>query len=155
MNIGIIVFSQTGHTHSVAQRLEKKLVQAGHSASVERVEIYGELGTAAADFQLKACPDVDGYDAIVFGAPVMGFALSPAMKGYLAQIAPLDGKKVACFITKQLPFYWTGGKQAVKTVKELCASKNGAICGSGIVIWSSARREEMISNVVDGLSGLF
>lgn len=155
MNIGIIVFSQTGHTHSVAQRLEQKLVQAGHSVNIERVEIFGELGSAAADFRLKTRPEVAGYDAIVFGAPVMGFALSPVMKSYLAQIVPLNGQKVACFITKQLPFYWTGGKQAVNTVKKICASKNGAVCGSGIVIWSSARREEMITDVVDGLSGLF
>ncbi|MCP4539371.1 MAG: flavodoxin family protein [Chloroflexi bacterium] len=155
MNIGIIVFSQTGNTYSVAQRLEEKLVQAGHSANIERVEIEGELGSAAADFRIKTRPEVNAYDAIVFGTPVMAFGLSPVMKRYLPQISSLQGKKVACFITKQLPFYWTGGRQAVGKIKKICQSKNGTICGSGIVIWSSGSREEMIVDVVDGLSGLF
>jgi flavodoxin len=155
MKIGIIVFSQTGNTYSVAQRLERQLSEAGHSVNVERVEITGELGPQATDFQLKTRPEVAPYNALVFGAPVMGFALSPAMKKYLAQISSLRGKKVACFITKQLPFYWTGGNQAVNKVKRICKSKDGAVCGSGIVIWSSARREEIIVNVVDRLSGLF
>lgn len=155
MNIGIIVFSQTGNTHSVALRLEEKLAHAGHSVNLERVEIFGELEPNATGFQLKASPEVSTYDALVFGAPVMGFALSPAMQRYLAQVGSLQGKKVACFVTKQLPFYWTGGKQAVNRIKKICESKNGAVCGSGIVIWSNARRAEMIANVVDGLSKLF
>jgi len=155
MNIGIIVFSQTGHTHSVALRLQEKLSAAGHSATVERVEISGELGPGATNFQLKTRPEVDTYDALVFGAPVLGFALSPAMKSYLAQIASLKGKQVACFVTKSLPFYWTGGNQAIHKMGEICESKGGAVCGSGIVVWSSARREQMITDVVERLCRLF
>ena len=155
MNIGIIVFSQTGNTHSVALKLEEKLAHAGHSVNLERVEIFGELGPNTTDFQLKTRPEIGTYDALVFGAPVMGFALSPAMQRYLTQIGSLQGKKVACFITKRLPFYWTGGKQAVNRIKKICESKNGAICGSGIVIWSSARRDQQIVQVVDRLSRLF
>ena len=155
MHIGIIVFSQTGNTHSVAMRLEEKLVRAGHLVNIERVEIFGELNPRVTDIQFKTRPQVDTYDALVFAAPVMAFALSPAMKSYLGRIGPLEGKKVACLITKQLPFYWTGGRQAVNTMKKICQSKDGAVCGSGIVIWSSSRREEMIVDVVDRLSGLF
>jgi len=155
MNIGIIVFSQTGNTHSVALRLQQKLSAAGHTATVERVEISGELGPRATDFQLKTRPEVASYDALVFGAPVMAFSLSPAMKSYLAQIASLKGKQVACFVTKSLPFYWTGGNQAIHKMGEICESKGGAVCGSGIVIWSSARREQMITDVVERLCRLF
>lgn len=155
MNIGIIVFSQTGHTHSVALRLQERLSAAGHLASIEQVEISGELGSGVSNFQLKTTPEVDTYDALVFGGPVLGFALSPAMKAYLAQIASLEGKKVACFVTKSLPFYWTGGNQAVNTMRKLCESKGGEVCGSGIVIWSGARRERMITDVVERLCRLF
>ena len=155
MNIGIIVFSQTGHTHAVALRLQERLSAAGHTANIEQVEISGELGSGVSNYQLKTTPAVGAYDALVFGGPVLGFALSPVMKDYLAQIASLEGKKVACFITKSLPFYWTGGNQAAKTMRELCESKGGEVCGSGIVIWSSARREQMITDVVERLCGLF
>ena len=154
MNIGIIVFSQTGHTHAVAQRLQEQLSAAGHAATIEQVEISGELGSGASNYTLKTTPDVGAYDALVFGGPVLGFALSPAMKDYLAQIGSLKGKKVACFVTKSLPFRWTGGNQAVKTMRELCESKGGEVCGSGIVIWSNARREQMMSDVTERLCGL-
>jgi menaquinone-dependent protoporphyrinogen IX oxidase len=96
MKIGIIVFSQTGNTHSVALRLKEQLSAAGHSANVERVEISGELGRGATNFQLKTRPEVDPYDALVFGAPVMAFSLSPVMTSYLEQIASLQNRKVAC-----------------------------------------------------------
>ena len=155
MNIGIIIYSQTGNTNSVALKLKEKLSAAGHSVDIERIEISGELGPRATNFQLKTKPDVDKYDALVFGAPVQAFSLSPAMKSYLTQMASLKGKKVACFVTKGLPFYWTGGNQAVNKIKKICESKDGAVCGSGMVIWSSARRDQKITEVIDRLSRLF
>ncbi|MGB6370500.1 MAG: flavodoxin domain-containing protein [Atribacterota bacterium] len=155
MNIGIIIYSQTGNTNSVALKLKEKLSAAGHSVGIERIEISGELGPGATNFQLKTRPDVDTYDALVFGAPVQAFSLSPAMKSYLTQIASLKGKKAACFITKYLPFHWTGGNQAINKMKKICESKDGTVCGSGIVIWSSAHREKKITDVVEKLSRLF
>ena len=41
MNIGIIVYSQTGNTLSVAKKLEEKLSLAGHSATLEQVKAIG------------------------------------------------------------------------------------------------------------------
>jgi flavodoxin len=154
MNIGIIVFSQTGHTHSVALKLQEKLSEAGHSATVEQVEISGEARPGATDFQIKTAPDVAPYDVIVFAGQVQAFSLSAGMKNYLSQIGALQGKKVALLVTKQLPFYWTGGNRAVNTMKKICESKGGVVCGSGIIIWGSKRREEMINEVIDKLSRL-
>jgi hypothetical protein len=91
----------------------------------------------------------------VFGAPVQAFSLSPAMKSYLTQMTSLKNKKVVCFITKQLPFYWTGGNQAINKMKKICESKEGTICGSGMVIWSGKHREKKITDVVEKLSRLF
>lgn len=155
MNIGIIIYSQTGNTNSVALKLKEKLSAAGHSVGIEQIEISGELGPRATNFQLKRKPDVDTYDALVFGAPVQAFSLSPAMKSYLMQMASLKGKKVACFVTKHLPFYWTGGNQAVNKMEKICKSKDGTVCGSGVVIWSSAHRDHKITEVVEKLSRLF
>ncbi len=155
MNIGIIIYSQTGNTNSVALKLKEKLSEAGHSVGIEQIEISGELGPRATNFQLKTKPDVDKYDALVFGAPVQAFSLSPAMKSYLSQVASLKSKKVACFVTKHLPFYWTGGNQAVNKMEKICKSKDGEVCGSGMVIWSSKRREKKITDVVEKLSRLF
>ncbi len=155
MNIGIIIYSQTGNTNSVALKLKDKLFTAGHSVGIERIEISGESGPRATNFQLKTKPDVDKYDALVFGAPVQAFSLTPVMKSYLTQIPSLKGKKIACFVTKQLPFYWTGGNQALNKMKRICESKEGTVCGLGMVIWSSAHRDQKITDAIDRLSRLF
>ena len=155
MTIGLIVFSQTGNTLSVALKLQEKLTQAGQAVTMERVEITGELGPNAQDFQLKTKPEVAPYDTLIFAAPVMGFSLNPAMKQYLKQIAPLEGKEVALLVTEFFPFPWMGGNQAVRQMKRICESKGGTIRGSGIVNWSNRRREQQIVEVTDRLSRAF
>lgn len=105
MNIGIVIYSQTGNTLSVAERLRDRLTEEGHTSAIERVTVEGEVkpGTPV---QLTACPDPAGYDAVVFASPVQGFSLALAMKAYLEQVGGLSGKPVALYITQHLkPFF--------------------------------------------------
>ncbi len=155
MNIGIIFYSQTGNTYSVALELKEKLSTAGHSVNIERVIPAGDAQPGAKNLQFESRLEVDTYDALVFGAPVEAFSLSPVMKSYLTQVASLKGKKVACFVTKALPFYWTGGSRATAQMKKICESKDATVCGTGIVIWMGKRREKKIADVVEKLSRLF
>ena len=155
MNISIIVYSQTGNTNSVALKLKEKLFADGHSVDLIRLKVSDKSQPKMRVFQFETLPDIGQYDAIMFGSPVEAFSLSPAMKSYLTQITSLKGKKVACFVTKQLPFCWTGGSQAVNRMKKICESKDTTVCGSGIVVWSSKHRERMITDVVEKLSKLF
>lgn len=155
MNIGIIVYSQTGNTRSVAQKLQEKLQAGGHTAAVEQVTATGETAPGSKNFQLTAIPETGHYDALVFGAPVQAFSLNPVMGAYLKQLPPLDGKKVACYVTKQLPFRWTGGNRSVTAMKNICTSKGAIVCGTGIVIWSKSRREQNAMDCVESLSRLF
>ncbi len=41
MKIGIIVYSQTGNTFSVAEKLKAKLTAAGHNVNIERLTTVG------------------------------------------------------------------------------------------------------------------
>ncbi len=108
MNIGIIVYSQTGNTYSVAQKLKEELLASGHSANVERIETIGEVKQGEKNIQFKSLPEIGAYDALVFASMVQAFSLSLVMKSYLMQIESLKGKKIACFVTKGLLFNWTG-----------------------------------------------
>jgi flavodoxin len=112
MNVGIIVYSQTGNTLSVAQKLEGALKANGHAAGIARVEA-------------GSTPDVSPYDLVIFAAPVQAFALAPAMKLYLSQISSLAGKKVCCFVTQQLKKAWLGGNHAVRQIQAACKGKRG------------------------------
>ena len=154
MNIGVIVYSRTGHTLSVAKALGEKLAAAGHAVTLEQVEAAGPVRPGATNVQIRTQPAIDGYEGLVFGSPVMGGTPSPPMAGYLEQIASLGGKTVACLATGVFPAGW-GRNQTLARMQEVCESKGATVCGSGSVGWLSFRRKQQIAEVVDGLSALF
>lgn len=155
MNIGIIVYSQTGNTKSVAEKLKDKLNAKGHSVEIGEVRPEGEVSPVTKEVTFTSKPGVEAYDAVIFGAPVQAFSLAAAMKAYMRQIGSLQGKKVACFVTKQLRGKWTGGNGAVKQLCKFCEASGGVVAGTDIIIWSSKEKEQMITDTVDKLSALF
>ncbi len=155
MKIGIVVYSQTGNTHSVAEKLKERFAEAGHSAEIERIITTGNVSPGAKEVGFEHLPSVDAYDALVLASPVQAFSLSAAMREYLKQLSSLENKTIACLVTKQLPFHWTGGNQAVSRMKGICEAKGAAVCGSAIVHWRKSKREQQINEAVDSLSGLF
>jgi len=155
VNIGIVVYSQTGHTHSVAMKLKEKLTQAGHTVQYERIQPIGESGPGTRQVQLEALPDLEPYEALVFGSPVQGFSLAPAMSAYMKQLPSLQGKPVVLLVTQHLPFAFLGGNRAVGSMKKACEAQGATVRGSGIVHWSKGDLEQQITNVVEKLGGLF
>ncbi len=155
MKIGIIVYSQTGNTLSVARKLQEKLSEAGHSATVEQIKTVGAEQSNPREIKFEALPDISQYDALVFSGQVQAFSLSPAMKSYLSQVPSLQGKRAACLVTQHLPYPWLGGNRAISQMKKICESKGGEICETGIVNWSNKKRENMITDVVEKLSQIF
>jgi flavodoxin len=155
VNIGIIVFSQTGHTLSVAEKLKDELNAKGHLAVIEQVAAEGEVSPEKT-IVLRSAPDAAKYDAAVFASPVMGFALNPAMKAYLSQIKGLAGKKAGFLVTQHLPFGWMGGDRAVKAMSELVAAKGGSAGASGVIHWGNeAKREKQTLEAITALCGMF
>ena len=154
MKIGIIIYSQTEHTYSVAQKLKEKLIASDHEADLERVITSGDAPPGGKNIVFKTQPDVSLYDALIFGAPVHAFSLAPPMKAYLEQISSLQDKKVACFVTKGLPFHRTGGNQAINQIKKICESKGGIIFGTGIIVWRGGREKKII-DLAESFNKLF
>lgn len=154
MKIGIIVFSQTGHTLSVAERLAGALRAKGQEVAIARVEPVETKPNSSAPVKLKVAPDVSPYDAVIFASPVQGFTLARVMKFYLTGITDLTGKKVACFVTQHLKRAWMGGNRSVRMIDAACREKGAVVGASGIVHWSSADRESQIAALVEKLSAL-
>ena len=153
MKIGIIIHSQTGHTYSVAQKLKEKLSADGHAVDIKQLRLAGGQQNPGKDSKIENPPDLSGYDRVIFGAPVHAFSLSKVMTIYLTQVSSLAGKTVACFVTKGLPFGWTGGSRAIDQMKEICESKWAMVSGTGIVVWNKSR-EKQIDALVEEFSGL-
>jgi len=155
MNIGIIVYSQTGNTLSVAEKLKAELDKAGHSVTLEQVTVVGGREQGDRSFQLEETPEPGGYDAVVFGSYVEAFSLTPVFSRYLKHIGSLQGKRVACLITQQFPYPWLGGNRAIRQMRKLCESKGASIRGTAIVNWAQSRRERTTSDAVERLARLF
>jgi flavodoxin len=154
VKIGIIVYSQTENTYSVALKLQEKFQENGQEAEVERVLIAGETAPRAKNVEFQNLPDTAAYDALVLGAPVHAFSLAAPMKLYLEQVDSLQDKKIACFVTKGLKFNWTGGNQAIGKIKKICESKGGKIVGTDIVVWNKSR-DKKIQELLAKFSVLF
>jgi flavodoxin len=154
MKIGIIVYSITDNTYSVAQKLSENLSAAGNEVEIERVNMVGGNKPQGKDIKIENPPDASQYDALIFGAPVHAFSLAPAMRVYLEQISSVQDKKIALFVTKGLRFDWTGGTRAIGQMKKICQSKGGIIMGTGIVVWNK-QRDQKIAELVQKFSELF
>jgi NAD(P)H dehydrogenase (quinone) len=107
------------------------------------------------DIVLKHSPDALQFDALILGCPVMAFSYAPAMKAWLDSVLSLDKKKVACFVTKMLPFKWTGGTGAVKSMVSTCINKGADIAGSEVIVLSAKNSRQQIEKMVADFSQHF
>ena len=155
MNVGIIVYSGTGNTLSIAQRLKGALEAKGHSAELEQITVEGEIAPNR-PVVLKTAPDATKYEAVILAAPVMAFSLNPVMKSYLKHMGDLSGKKAGCFVTKQLPGNWTGGNRAIKAFSAALKEKGALVRNTAIIHWKDeAKREKEAAEAIAALAGLF
>jgi len=155
MTIGIIVYSQSGHTLEVCETLKARLLGEGHAVMLDQVTVVGGRTPKTKEFELEGKPAADSYDAVVFASSVEAFSLCPVMSRYLEQAGSLQGKQVVCLVTQQFPYQWMGGNRAIKQMKKACQSKGGAIRATGIVNWAKSRRDKTMAEVVDRLSKAF
>lgn len=152
LNIGIIVYSKTGNTFSVAQRIQDKLKSAGHSVTIERVTAMNDDPKDKGEVQLKERPDITPYDALVFGTPVWAFSLPSVMQLYLSQLTGLNGKKTGYYATQQFPYAWMGGNRTLRQMKKICESKSANSFETGVINWSNKEREKQISNLAETIA---
>lgn len=155
MEIAIIVYSNTGHTLKVARRLEEALAADGHAVTLKELETTERVRMSNTDdVELKNNPSIEGYDALVFAAPVWGGKPASPMGRYLDQLSSLEGKKVACLATGAFPRP-LGRKQTIQKMKDICEAQGATVLGAGSVGWISFRRERQIAQVVDELRAAF
>lgn len=151
MNIAINVHSQSGHSIKVARALSSKFTDNKHEVDLSLLRTSGTLKPRSMNFELIKTPSVDGFDLVIVGGPVWAFSLSPVVRKYLREMGNIKGKKILCFVTKGLPFTWTGGSQALTVIKhELTLS--GAIVLPSQIIWekqiaNAAQLEEVVERV--------
>lgn len=155
MNIGIIVYSQSGHTLQVCEQLKERLIGEGHSATIDQVTVAGGRTPKTKEFSLASKPSADPYDAVVFASYVEAFSLCQPMSRYMNGLDSLEGKQVTCLITQQFPYPWMGGNRAMSQMQKLCTSKGAVVRAGAVVNWAASRRDKTMTAAVKRLSGAF
>lgn len=155
MKIGIIVHSRTGHTLTVAQALLKRLLSAGHTADIARLNASGDKGRDVGTVVLEKPPATTEYDLLVFAAPVHGFALSLAMQAFLNLLPVQANKPALAFLTQSFPIPSMGGNQTARQLKDICRGKGLDMAGVEIIPWMCfIRRDRLITQAIDRLCSL-
>lgn len=152
MNVGIIIYSKTGNTLSVAQKLKSALEKKGHTAKIEQIK--ADVDDKTGKFTLLYLPDAAPYDRLVFASPVWAFTLCPVMREYLSAIGQSNGRSACCFVTQQLKYAWAGGNRAIRKMSRLCTQKGLDVIGDGVVMWSRGELDKQISELTDRLASL-
>ncbi len=148
MKIGLIVYSQTGNTLSVAKKIYDKLNSDGYDVNLEEIKAKREKKDSQ-QFEIVKSPTLDKYDVVILGSYIEAFCLCPVMKSYLNKIESFKNKKVLCFLTQYFPYPWMGGNNGIKKIKSICESKNGEVKDYAVINWSNKKRDEMITNLID------
>lgn len=140
MKTGIIVYSKSGNTFSVAEKLKERLEAEGHTAQIHRVTVAEE---GPQGVKLQDSPDTEPFEYLIFGSPVHAFSLAPAMAEYLKAVPSLQNKTVSLFVTKHLRFKWTGGNRALGQMEQIVKAKGGTVKEKEVVTWSKNRTATM------------
>ncbi len=141
MNVGILLYSHTGHTLLVGQRIMESLLALGHEVHLERISAENEDPNSRQVPLLTAIPDITGYDTLILGAPVQAGRLSPIMQAYLDVLPSVCNQKTACFVTQHFTVKWMGSTRAIKQITHAFEQKGSPPLISGIIQWSSKDRD--------------
>ena len=155
MNIGIIVFSKTGNTLSVAEKLRDTLITKSHKVVLEKVTASNDSEMDPGKILLTNAPSTHGYDMLVFASPVYGGRLPAVMQTYLQRIPAMEGKLAAGFVTEAFPFPSWGGNQTIKGLEELVKAKGSKLSATSVVNWTfPGRRKALIAETVEKIAAI-
>ncbi len=152
MKIGLFIHSHTGNTLSVAEQLNKKLQNDGHSVELKRLEPVGGENTNEIDINkinFQPEPEISGYDYVIMGAPVRGFSISPVLAAYLDKVPSLKGQKIDLYVTQAFPYNWMGGSNAIKQMKNACEKKGAVVRNTSIINWRNKKKEVQIQELIN------
>ncbi|MEX1378272.1 MAG: hypothetical protein AB1Z23_12480 [Eubacteriales bacterium] len=152
MNIGILVYSLTGNTLQVAEKVKEKLEEIGQNVEIARITLSQKSPNSPAPVKLDNVPDLLAYDKLIIGSPINGFSLSAPMREYLQNHADLKGKTINCYVTQHFRQAALGGNRGIRQMTDLCEEKGARVQTTAIVHWSAQDRESQIKEAVKRLT---
>jgi len=141
MNIGIVVYSETGNTLSLCEQAKEAFEASGHSVTLTRLLVRDIRN----DRTLVSVPSARGFDLVVLGTPVQGFSLPEPVVDYLSRIDFPAGQRIGILVTQYFLRDWLGGTRTVRQAVGLLARFHPDVYATGIVHWRSKQRAAQIA----------
>ena len=146
----VVIHSQSGNTAAFARGLAHNLRLRGHNSDVALLRPQGRLRPRMGTVSLARTPSIEGYDTLLCGGPVWGFTASPVILTFLRLQESLHGIRVFNFVTKGLPFAFTGGSQALAAMNRE-AHRAGATLIAGHIQFRAHNTGQTLNETVDAL----
>jgi flavodoxin len=156
MNIGIIIYSSSGHTVTVAKTIAERFRKDGHDVDIKLLLATGMPRPGSKRFSISNAPtseDIDGYDAIVFGGPVWFFRASPVILKFLGRIENLGEKKVIPFVTQLSPWPSFGGNQALRSMEFRLKGSGGKVLPGEVIPYFFGPDKQKLSGALERMFG--
>lgn len=150
MKIAIIVYSETGHTDAVGQRLLNLLV-AHHE--VEYIKLHVDSFKTR---RLVNHPSLKLFERVYFGFPVQGFSLPIPIKDYLTTLDMSPNTEVGIFTTQYFNYDWLGANTTHRQFWALLAPHHPQPLAPhvGKIHWRHKHREQQISDTLHAFTSL-
>ncbi|MCB2209938.1 flavodoxin domain-containing protein [bacterium] len=145
MEIGLVVYSNTGHTAKLAALLAAELQALGQGVRVIPLVPAGEYSMKELRTPLASSHDVSPFDVIVAATPVHGGRMAAPVRTFLEQTPTLAGKPVAFLLTHFLP-YKMGAAQTIEAMTDLSEEAGATVLDSADVTWFSLGRHKKMKN---------
>jgi len=142
MKIALVIHSKTGNTRSVADKLKETLTKINHEVTILPLSPLNPDVSKVSEVKLASMPEVKGFDALILGAPVWGFTLSPVMQYYIANTVFPPSMAVYVFVTQYFPFAFLGGSNAVRGYEKLLSVKKQKVKKAYVIGWSNQKKRE-------------
>lgn len=144
MKLGIIVYSESGHTLSVVNKIEESLIQNHVEVKKMILNFTVEKGTR----MLVQPPKLESCEAYIIASPIQGFQLAKPMSDYLVQNPLPKDAKIGILLTEYFKVMFLGGNYSLKQAKATIDVSSHKLVVEKVIHWSSKKREEQIKEAV-------
>jgi len=134
MNVAIVIYSKTGMTFKIAQKISLLLTDSKINCDIIRLQTKDELRPRLKTVSILTKANLDSYDTVIFGTPVWAFTAAPVVPAFLKNKPELKGKKVLNYITMGLPFKFMGGNSTQTLIDSLTSACGATVINKGGII---------------------
>ena len=150
MSTGIVIYSYTGHTQTVIEKLADQMEK---KPAIFTLEPARQINLSDLKTPIKSIPDITAYDTIILATPVHGSRMSSPMATFLDETQALKDKKVILLATHFFPHKW-GCAQMFQAIEEECDQIGAEVIHTDDMCWPGLARKAQLAKLIERTIGM-